>query len=94
MKRIIIIHFVLLCILSTAFAQLVYVPLNHWVYDFIERLETKKIIPNVLNNTKPFTRKEIAGYLRELIKQNESAHILNRVEQEQLDFLKLEFMSF
>lgn len=69
-------------------AQTVYVPSNHWVYDFLDRMETKGIVPSVLASTKPLTRQEIAAYLVEIEK---SGAALSRVENEQYAFLCREF---
>lgn len=69
--------------------QSVYVPLNHWAYHLIERLETKGVISRVLDTTKPYTRMEMAQYLAQII--GKAQKDLSRVEREQLEFLKLEF---
>ena len=72
-------------------SQSVYVPLNHWVYNFIERLETKHVIQGVLNETKPLSRKEIAECLSMVHRKIEQGYNLNKVEQQQLSFLNKEF---
>ncbi len=69
-------------------AQTVYVPSDHWVYDFLDRMETKGVLPIVLANTKPLTRQEIAAYVVELLKDKAA---LSRTESEQLEFLCHEF---
>ncbi|MCH7756096.1 hypothetical protein IH970_13375, partial [candidate division KSB1 bacterium] len=48
---------------SDLWGQSVYVPLNHWSYEFVERLETKGVLIGILNGTKPYSREEMAGYL-------------------------------
>ena len=68
--------------------QTTYVPLNHWVYEYLERLETKQIIQGVLNSTKPLSRIEIAQYLAKARRKIEE---LTKVEQDQLNFLNIEF---
>ncbi len=80
-----IILFALLPYLSAA--QTVYVPATHWVYDYLDRMETKRLLPVILNGTKPMTRVEIAGYLQTLEKQRDK---LSKTEKEQLDFLLFE----
>ncbi|MCH9006469.1 hypothetical protein IIA29_08435, partial [candidate division KSB1 bacterium] len=40
-------------------AQSVYVPLNHWAYEFIERFEAKGVVTGALNGTKPYSREEM-----------------------------------
>ena len=73
-------------------AQSVNIPLNHWSYAFLERLETQHKITGVMNSTRPMTRQEMAGYLVPLIQKVHSGTTqLNSVEAEQLAFLKIEF---
>ena len=69
-------------------SQTTYVPLNHWVYDYLERLETKQVIQDVLNGIRPLSRMEITRYLA---KAHQNFSQLNKVEQEQLNFLNIEF---
>jgi hypothetical protein len=76
---------------QNVFSQSPYVPLNHWAYDFLERMETKHAIRGVLNHTKPLSRKEFAYYIKQLMEQKEKGFVLNKVEQEQLRFLSFEF---
>src|SRR3990172_1256651 len=72
-------------------AQSVYVPLNFWAYDFIDRLETKGLITGALNNTKPYTRAEMVQYLLQVQNKIQAVTVLNAVEQKQFDFLRFEF---
>lgn len=74
-----------------AFSQSVYVPLNHWSYEFIDRMETKGLITDVLNSTKPYSREEMVGYLVQLKKNIDNGAALNTVEQDQLKYLQFEF---
>ena len=84
--------FLLIAIISHAgHSQSVYVPLNHWSYEFIERLEAQKVISGVQNGTRPISRKEMAGYLLQVIEKTGASQHLNQVQQEQLNFLKHEF---
>ncbi len=76
---------------ASLFAQSVYVPLNHWAYDFIERLETKGLITGVLNGSKPYSREEMANYLLQAEQKIQQGYPINRVEYDQLQFLKFEF---
>jgi hypothetical protein len=69
-------------------AQSVYVPLNHWAYEFVERMETKGVLKNVLTATKPYSRDDIAKFLLQI---EESGTDLNSVERDQLNFLRFEF---
>lgn len=87
-------HFILkyvsltVALVVVASAQTVFVPSTHWVYDYLDRLETKRIVPVVLAGTKPMTRKEIALHLVEIEKQRDR---LYKTEAEQLDYLLFEF---
>lgn len=78
----------ILSFLTSAGSQSTYVPINHWVYDYLERLETRQVLPGVLNATRPLSRMEIARYLATVHQQLDA---LNQVEQEQLNFLNIEF---
>ncbi|MCI0496460.1 hypothetical protein L0Z72_15760, partial [candidate division KSB1 bacterium] len=73
---------------SSAHSQSTYLPLNHWVYDYLERLETRQIIHSVINGSKPLSRQEIAPYLGEA---RQKIDRLSKVEQDQLNFLTIEF---
>ncbi len=78
----------LLIFISYSYSQTVYVSSEHWVYEFLERLEAKRLLSFVLNGTKPMTRDEIAGLLKSAYENRQK---LNRVENEQLQFLLGEF---
>ncbi|MDZ7265529.1 MAG: hypothetical protein ONB16_13205, partial [candidate division KSB1 bacterium] len=56
----------------SARSQSTYVPLNHWVYDYLERLEARQVIQGVLNASKPLSRIEIAQYLAKVYPKFES----------------------
>ena len=76
---------------SDLWGQSVYVPLNHWSYEFVERLETKGVLTGILNGTKPYSREEMAGYLLQVQEKAKGRELLNSVELRQLDFLRFEF---
>ena len=65
--------------------------MNHWVYDFLDRLQTKRLITELLPGTKPYTRSQIAKYLSPLMKNLNGQTDLNSTELDQLNYLKLEF---
>ncbi len=74
------------------FAQTVSVPLSHWAYPVIERWEVRGLIEGVFNATKPFTRREMAGYVWQALKAREvSPERFSKTEQQQLDYLVVEF---
>ncbi len=72
----------------TSLAQTVYVPSSHWVYDYLDRMEAKRVTSVVLAGTKPMTRLEIAGHLEQIDLQRD---VLSKTEIEQLDYLMTEF---
>lgn len=75
-------------VMPSARSQSTYVPLNHWVYEYLERLETKQVLQGVLNASQPLSRAEVAQYLSHL---QSKFGVLNNVEQDQLNFLHIEF---
>ncbi len=82
---------ILVCLtlsIGNLFSQSTYVPLNHWVYDYLERLETKQVVQGTLTASRPLSRMEIARYLTIA---HSKIDRLNKVEQEQLNFLNIEF---
>ncbi len=82
----------ILCCLPVALrAQSVFVPLNHWSYAFVERMEAKGLVHGALNSTKPFSREEMVRYLVQVEKNGRAQGRLNAVESRQLDFLHFEF---
>ncbi len=85
MKKIIAI-FIFLSI--SIFSQTEYVTSSNTVYDFLERMETLQIIDNYNSFEIPKTRKEIAGYLKQII-QNENK--LDEVDKKIFQDLKIEF---
>lgn len=81
----------LLWLASPLAAQSVFVPLNHWSYEFVERLEAKGWITGVLNGTKPFSREEMVKYLMQAEERLQAGAVLSATEMEQLRFLRFEF---
>ncbi|MFQ5866331.1 MAG: capsule assembly Wzi family protein [bacterium] len=84
----------LLCVISQTsplLSQSVYVPLNHWAYDFIERLEAKGVITGALNGTKPYSRMEMANYLLQIEEKLKDGRYLSSVEYSQWEFLRFEY---
>lgn len=73
-------------LVSSALSQTVYYDTEHWVYDFLNRMDQKGNISLPLLRTLPLTRSEIADYLVQVAK-----HDLNSVEQHQLSYLEIEF---
>jgi hypothetical protein len=78
--------------LYTLFAQTVSVPLSHWVYDALDRWEVRGIIKSVMNGSKPFTRREIAEYISQVVENyRKNPQNFSKTEQEQLKYLLVDF---
>ncbi|UCF63781.1 MAG: hypothetical protein JSW33_14650 [bacterium] len=84
---------ILILILATvSFSQTVSVPLSHWAYDAVERWEIQGYIQTVFNNTKPFTRQEMAQYVSEVWQTYVKApEKFSGVDVDQLYYLTHEF---
>ena len=78
-------------LLSPVKAKSVYVPINHWVYDYLERMEAKRVVKGLHNSTKPMTREAIVGYLAQIDSYIKAGEMLNDVEIQQYKFLVKEF---
>ena len=72
------------CMPRSIGAQSIYVPLEHWVYDLIDKLEIKGNISIALNDTRPMTRDDVIKTLQSI--ENEA--LLNRIEKQQISQLK------
>ncbi len=80
---------VLFLLLSAAvFAQANYVPVDNYVYSFLERMESQHIISNYNSFELPKTRRDIAGYLKQIMR---SPQKLDPVDKGILEDLKIEF---
>ncbi len=90
MKRAVFIYFCLLWLPAPLPAQTVFVPVRHPVYEFLDRMETAGALPVVLAGTRPLTRLQVAGYLRQLDPKRSA---LTRTDCQMLDFLRNEFYS-
>jgi hypothetical protein len=66
----------------------VYLELNHWIYDFLQRQYIKGNLKQVYLDARPAARVELAKYVAELA---EKRHQLNPVEREQVNFCLREF---
>lgn len=69
-------------------AQEGYVRVGNPVYDFLDRMEALQIIHNYNSFETPKTRKDIAGYLAQVIKNEDE---LNNVDKKILNDLEIEF---
>ncbi len=85
MKKILVI----VCLLSISiFAQDDYIPVGHPIYNFLERMEALHIIKGYNSFELPKPRKEIAKYLKEVIKNKKE---LNNVDSKMLKDFETEF---
>ncbi len=66
----------------------VYLELNHWIYDFLQRQYIKGNLKQVYLDARPVARVELAKYVAELA---ENRNRLNPVEREQVNFCLREF---
>ncbi len=73
-------------------SSLVNVPLDHWSYHFIERLQAKGMLGEYLSSSKPFQRGEMAEMIAQTSRLLENEKIcLTDVEVELLGEMKKEF---
>ncbi len=66
----------------------VYLELNHWIYDFLQRQYIKGNLKQVYLDARPVARVELAKYVAELAEKRQQ---LNPVEREQVNFCLREF---
>jgi len=71
-------------------SQSVNLPLNHWIYKFLERMETRGIISNIRDGSKPFSRDKIASFILPI---EDKKQLLSNVEREYLNRMRAEFTS-
>ena len=71
-------------------AQVVLVPLNNDVYDFLERMQVKGMTGRYFDGIKPIPRTDVREYLVHIY-DHDDYHELTECEQEQLDGLLKEF---
>ncbi|MBI5020373.1 MAG: hypothetical protein HZB59_02960 [Ignavibacteriales bacterium] len=74
---------------NVSLSQIENVPVNNQVYEFLDRMGVKGIIPLYSNTMIPISRKEVAEYL---IRVDEQRDKLNNTEVEYLDKFREEFM--
>ncbi len=77
---------------TALFSQSVNVPLDHWVYEFVDRMQIRGYIQNGMTSSRPFSRENIAIMLAEVDKRMESNEIqLSMTETAIFEQLKGEF---
>ncbi len=92
MKKIFLTISLLFIISFNINAQYVNLPVDHWAYMFLERLETRGFLDRIYYHSKPFTRNEFAEIIIEISKKINSEKIsLSKTEMELFEKLKGEF---
>ena len=77
---------------SPIFSQSVNVPLNHWLYDFLERLETRGYVESNFLRTRPISRDDVANILAEIERKRLRKQVsFSRAEADLFEQLKGEF---
>jgi hypothetical protein len=71
-----------------AAAQVENVPAEHPVYEYLHRMEVKRILPKFNRTVAPVSRRRIAGYLRDVMVR---ADELSTVERNLLNLYRIEF---
>ena len=91
-KKILIVILIYFFYLSTLQSQSVNLPLGHWAYQFLERMETRGIITRVHIDSRPFTRMKMARCIQKVDTYAKNhPGILSKVEKDMLERLKGEF---
>lgn len=80
--------FLILLFYNIGFSQSVYVPLSHPVYEYLNRCENRGFLDKFLSGTKPFTRKECASALLQIVKHFSK---FTEYDFENIRFLSTEF---
>ncbi len=76
----------------TSFPQSVNVPLDHWAYEFLDRMQTRGFIHSVMTFSRPYSRNDIAEMLAEVDTRNAANEItLSSAETAIFEQLKGEF---
>lgn len=74
------------------FAQSQNLPLDHWAYTFLDRLQTRGLYVSEDFDTRPYSREAIGEIIRQIDqKVEQNPHLLSRVEWQLFDQLKGEF---
>ncbi|NOZ61284.1 MAG: hypothetical protein GXO74_06350, partial [Calditrichaeota bacterium] len=72
-------------------AQSPFVPLNHRVYSFIERLSARKSLALTPPGSLPLSRKAAAEYLKKIFQKNAASEFLTEEEKDELNYLLFQF---
>lgn len=67
-------------------------PVDHWAYDYLDRLKVKGLLKNFLNQTRPIPRTEVARAIWQVTRAVEGDDPrITGVERSQLEWLQMEF---
>ena len=95
MKKNVVLKYVVFLILvycsSGALAQSPFVPLNHRVYSFIERLSLNKSLQISMPGSLPLSRKMVAEYLIKIYHKNQESNFLSAEEEDKIRYLLFQF---
>lgn len=93
MRYYLLIASILVIVPFSAFSSsLINVPLGHWSYQFIERLQAKVFLEKYLYSSKPYSREEMAETFAHVLNLLETGKIhLTKVEMGLLEEIKKEF---
>ena len=75
-----------------SFSQSVNVPLNHWAYNYLERLETRGVFRSLLLRARPISRDDLTKILVQIEKTSEQKNVgFSKSELDLFEQLKGEF---
>jgi len=66
-------------LITTIQSQTASVPVEHWVYDFLERLETRGLINSEDFNMRPFSRMAVAELLLQASKSENQSKLSRKI---------------
>lgn len=74
------------------FSQSSNLPLDHWAYDFIERMETKGILSKIRDGSRPFTRTKMANLVQRIVQcYHEDPDRFTTIDIQTIERLQSEF---
>jgi hypothetical protein len=81
--------FILFLYNNILYPQSVNLPLSHWSYNFLERMEAKGVYHSLLTRSKPYNREDVKNIIIEIEKNRDK---LTKVEISELERLKGDFL--
>lgn len=81
--------FIFILLFSHSLIAASQLPLGHWGYDFLERMEAEGVICRVRDGSRPFSRAKVAKYVVEIDEAfRQNPDLLTKVEADRLERLK------